>query len=543
MDSWISGMAMESRRNIVNYETGAAKLQTRLYFDKKDEMPSYENFTGWETCAEVLEQAGYNVAPRYTFSGTLYAETGSAPLVVNAVDPAAEARTLAYSSYIELGRYIHSGEFGIALGMMTADKLRIGIPTRPTAAELEELIAAAARGPGGEPDRVAAAFIRSCYQEREAGAQFMESREYAERRARGGMALRRGIPRADMDRLWDLVDATGRNDVRISTVIDYKMAPGAIRQDTWDTDLRPLLTEAERGLLTAIYEYDEPTGSWLLTGDDPARLDAALRAMVRIDYSGAVRHVHQVIDAKVVGLVNSPDPFTNYNIAYMPLDVLQDEAGMMLEDHITELLIRDRTRGAADMTSTIETSAAIRAALDAGLAARGQELPAELDVFFWTDYMSDYLGYESMESGSTKILSILLFILAFIGISNTILLAILERTREIGMMRALGMTDGQVILTYMLEAGFLGLTGSLLGILFGCILNYPMVKYGVDFSEMMERMGGNMGYRVAGNFRGMWKISTIIGSGIAATVLSSLMAFFPTRRAAQTTITESLRFE
>jgi ABC-type antimicrobial peptide transport system permease subunit len=241
--------------------------------------------------------------------------------------------------------------------------------------------------------------------------------------------------------------------------------------------------------------------------------------------------------------VNSPDPATNFNVAYMPLDALQDEAGMMLEGRITELIIRDKTKGPADMTGPAETKAAIRGALDAGLAARGAALPDHLDVFFWMDYVRDYLGYEQQESGSTKILSLLLFFLAMIGISNTMLLAILERTKEIGMMRALGMTDGQLIAVYVLEASFIGFIGSVLGILLGCGLNYPMVKYGIDFSEMLERMGGNMGYRVAGNFRGMWDIPAIILSGAAGTALSGFMALFPTSRAVKMKITDSLRFE
>jgi ABC-type lipoprotein release transport system permease subunit len=537
MDSWIGGMTVESRRNIINYEMGAAKLQTKLYFDKHDEMPSYENFADWETYARILDSAGYNTAPRYAFSGTLYSVTGSAPLVVNAVDPAAEVRTLAYTAYVELGRYIKNGEFGIALGAMTADKLKVGIPTRPTARELEEVITAAAANSADE------AFIRSCYQPLEAKAQFGETQEFAEERAKGNMVLKREISPSDADKLWALLDAIGRNDVRISTVIDYKLAPESVRQDKWDADLWPLLSPAEQDLIRAAYEFDEPTGAYLLIEEDPVKLDAVLQAMIRVDFTGAVRHVNQVIDAKVVGMVNSPDPFNNYNIAYIPLDVLQDEAGMMLEGHVTELLIRDKRLGAADMTGKTETAPAIRAALDAGLAAQGKQLPEELDVFFWMDYVSDYLGYESMENTATKFLSFLLFFLAFIGISNTMLLAILERTKETGMMRALGMTDGQMIFVYMMEAAALGLIGSVLGIIVGCLINIPMVNNGVDFSEMMEQMGGNIGYRVAGNFRGTWKIGTIIGTGIVATILSSLMAFFPTRRANKMAITDSLRFE
>ncbi|MDR0553392.1 MAG: ABC transporter permease, partial [Treponema sp.] len=340
MESWIGGMTSESRRNIVNYEMGAAKLQTALYFDKKDEMPAYENFGDWERYARILDEAGYNAAPRYVFSGTMYSSEASAPLMVYAVDPGAEKKTLAYADYIDFGRYIRNGELGVALGSQTAEKLKVGIPPRPTEEELEELIASIAAG-GAEAD-----FIRSCYQPMEAKAQVGETREIAEGRARGKLILRRELSQADKDRLWNLLDAGGRNDVRISTVIDYKMAPDSVRKDKWDTDLWPALTAEERAIIGAAYEYDDLLEAYMLVETDPAKLDAALRAMIRLDYSGAVRHVNQVIDAKVVGTVNSPDPATNFNAAYMPLDALQGDQGMALEGRVTELLIRDKRLGA-----------------------------------------------------------------------------------------------------------------------------------------------------------------------------------------------------
>ncbi|GHU92012.1 hypothetical protein FACS189476_12760 [Spirochaetia bacterium] len=253
--------------------------------------------------------------------------------------------------------------------------------------------------------------------------------------------------------------------------------------------------------------------------------------MIRIDYSGAVRHVNQVIDAKVVGTINSPDVAINFNVGYMPLDVLQGDEGMALEGRVTELLIRDKKMGVADMTSKIETKDAIKAALAAGLAKQGRSLSGELEVFTWEEYNADYLGYESLEYGATGIVSGLLFFLALIGISNTMLLAILERTKEIGMMRAMGMTNGQLVFVYMTEAFFLGLLGSILGVILGCAINYPMVKYGVSFGSMVEAMDGQVaGLRSASIYRSMWDIPLIIGTGIIATVLSSLMAFLPTRR-------------
>jgi ABC-type lipoprotein release transport system permease subunit len=60
---------------------------------------------------------------------------------------------------------------------------------------------------------------------------------------------------------------------------------------------------------------------------------------------------------------------------------------------------------------------------------------------------------------------------------------------------------------------------------------------------MAESLGGGIGFRVTSILRSVWDVPIIIGSGIAATVLSALTAYFPTRRALKMPITESLRFE
>ncbi|ULQ59496.1 FtsX-like permease family protein [Brucepastera parasyntrophica] len=265
--------------------------------------------------------------------------------------------------------------------------------------------------------------------------------------------------------------------------------------------------------------------------------------MIRADYSGAVRHVNQLVDAVVVGVINSPNPKNNANVGYLPLNVLQDEAGLMLEGHITELLIREKGANDASLPGKKESPGAVQAALVSGLADRGRTLPSELGVYGWKDYAADYLAVSNADAVSTQLMIILLFILSFIGIANTMLMAILERTREIGMLRALGMTDGQLLLSYMLEAGAAGLLGSIAGVIIGCLINIPMVKYGLDFSSITMEAGGDFGYRVASYFRAAWNVPVIIGTGIVATLLSSAMAFFPTRRALKMPVTDSLRFD
>jgi ABC-type lipoprotein release transport system permease subunit len=536
LSCWLGGMAIESRRNIVNYEIGAAKLQTKLYFEKKDEMPSYENFKDWEIYRQALDREGYNSAPRYVFSGMLYSQSGSAPILIHAVDPASEAKTLRYVPFVDFGRYVENGGFEIALGHIAAEKLKVGIPTRPFRMELNELIANVATAPSD------ADFIRSLYDVAPVSRDpFSPDEKIVAGNER--MTLRKNASKAELDRYWDLVAATNRNDIRINAVIDIKAVPEMIRADKWEGELLPSLRAEDVAPVMAAYEYEDILEAYLLTEEDEARLDLILTAMIRAGFSGAVRHVNQLLDVKVVGVINCPAPLPNGNTAFIPLDVLQDDAGMMLEGAVTELIIRDRNVPDSRLPGASESSAAITAALKRGLASMGLTLPDELSVYTWMDLMEEYLGYEAIQIGMPQVISILLFILSFLGISNTILMAILERTKETGMMRAQGMTDGQIIVTYMLEAGFIGFIGSILGIIFGCIINYPVVKYGFDFSSFSDVLSNGIGFRTSAIFRSVWDVPVIIGTGIVATLIASFMAFFPTRKAVKMPITDSLRFE
>ena len=533
INSWLGGMALESRRNIVNYDMSAAKLQTKLYFERHDEKPGYENFTGWERYRDALGREGYNTAPRYVFNGMMLSNSGSAPVTVNAVDPEAEARVLHYAPYVDFGRYPESGKFELAIGTLAAEKLRVGIPTRPRRLELEELIGQVAANPSD------AEFIRSLYDEAKPPKGLFAPTEKAiagnER-----MTLKRGAVRGDLDRLWGMIAATDRNDVRINAVIDIKAVPEMIRGANWEGELIPALRDEDAALVKAAYQYEDFMGAYLLTEEGGHKQNEVLSAMIRAGYRGALRHVNQLINATVTGVINSPDPIPNGNTAYIPIDVLQDEAGMMLEGAVTELLIRAKGVPYTQLPGANESAAAITAALERGL---GEPLPEELAVFYWLDYMADYLGYEALQTGAPQVLAALLFLLSFLGISNTILLAILERTKEIGMMRAMGMTDRQMITAYMLEAGFLGFIGSILGIILGCAINYPMVKHGLDFSAMADTLGGGIGFRVTTVMRSAWNIPIIFGAGIFATLLAACMAYFPTKRAVRMSITDSLRFE
>jgi len=135
----------------------------------------------------------------------------------------------------------------------------------------------------------------------------------------------------------------------------------------------------------------------------------------------------------------------------------------------------------------------------------------------------------------------LIFIIAAVGISNTMLMAIFERIRELGMMRSLGMADRNIRIAFMIEAAGIGFVGSLIGIVLGIGATYFIVEKGIDFTFMMRDM--DMGYRIQGLFRGEWNPMTMIKAFFAGILISSLVAYFPTKRALKMDIPSCLRHQ
>jgi ABC-type antimicrobial peptide transport system permease subunit len=86
-----------------------------------------------------------------------------------------------------------------------------------------------------------------------------------------------------------------------------------------------------------------------------------------------------------------------------------------------------------------------------------------------------------------------MFALAF-GIINTMLMAILERTREIGMMVALGTNKIKIFLLVLFETIYLTLAGAPIGILAGWLACGYYYKNGLDVSGMGKELMSSFGY-------------------------------------------------
>ncbi|MFJ7726631.1 FtsX-like permease family protein [Neobacillus sp. NPDC097160] len=135
-----------------------------------------------------------------------------------------------------------------------------------------------------------------------------------------------------------------------------------------------------------------------------------------------------------------------------------------------------------------------------------------------------YTGSFSIING----LIILSIIVSGIGITNTLLISIMERIREIAMMRAVGVTRRQIVGMILLEGFGIGLAATVIGTLFGILLIYIT-------STFMEVNSLTFDFGVS------WLI--LLFTSLFGIMVSLVSSFAPASRAAKTQLSEALRYE
>ena len=128
---------------------------------------------------------------------------------------------------------------------------------------------------------------------------------------------------------------------------------------------------------------------------------------------------------------------------------------------------------------------------------------------------------------------IIALIVATIGIINTLIMSIYERTREIGIMKAIGATKGTIRLLFTIEGGALGLLGGIIGVIFGYGLG-QMLNFVASRSFLSDFPTFQM------SVFPLWLFFGIIG---LTTAISLLAGLYPANRAARLDPVEALRYE
>ncbi|WP_396587606.1 ABC transporter permease [Bermanella sp. R86510] len=103
---------------------------------------------------------------------------------------------------------------------------------------------------------------------------------------------------------------------------------------------------------------------------------------------------------------------------------------------------------------------------------------------YWPELLPELDAMLSMTNTSLWIMGLILFVIAALGIINTLFMSIYERMWEFAVIKAVGNTPSEVFLMIIWEALLLGLLGVAVGILMGCLGNIWLGAIGIDYSNM-----------------------------------------------------------
>jgi putative ABC transport system permease protein len=139
------------------------------------------------------------------------------------------------------------------------------------------------------------------------------------------------------------------------------------------------------------------------------------------------------------------------------------------------------------------------------------------------------IGLIGQTTGMFDVLALIAMIVAALGVVNTLTMNVVERTREIGMLRSLGMTRNQVMKMILAEAGLMGAVGGVMGLALGLLMSRTVL------SSMNSMAGFSLTY--------VFSAEGFVVGLVIALVVSQLAALWPARRAARLRVIEAIQFE
>ncbi len=245
----------------------------------------------------------------------------------------------------------------------------------------------------------------------------------------------------------------------------------------------------------------------------------------------SARTVHDTTNAdefEVAGLVTTPSNEINITGLFISFEdawELLDAPGLVTE--IDASLPRASSLGLAISRG------------DAAAEALRAELQGErVDPISYL--AKDYLGMRDFKAKNSYVVIFIVLLIAAVGIVNTILMSVYSRIREIGVLRAYGMTRRDISRLFLLEGLAIGIIGSAAGLAVGCLINAPMAAYGFDLSPFASVMGS---LPITGVLRGEWNPGALTFGFAFGVVVSLVSAQIPARKAARFEPTDALRFE
>jgi putative ABC transport system permease protein len=192
-----------------------------------------------------------------------------------------------------------------------------------------------------------------------------------------------------------------------------------------------------------------------------------------------------------------------------------------------------------DYTRAGKVSAQIKQSLaKAGIpiAVSGSDADGELSIQSWTE-IGEYPRLILMMEGIYFWIELVITFLGAFIISNIMMMVVLERKREIGIMKALGLNRRETLWLFLTEGALMGSIGSGVGAVFGFLLCWVFSVYGIDFSSAV----GSLTFPIDPVFYSVVNPLGIVGMFCIGLFVSMVVSYLPSRRAARLDPVEAIK--
>ncbi|MEA3335946.1 MAG: FtsX-like permease family protein [Chloroflexota bacterium] len=222
----------------------------------------------------------------------------------------------------------------------------------------------------------------------------------------------------------------------------------------------------------------------------------------------------------IVGIYDLGMAAAEKGTVFMTLPEAQDLYN--LRDEVTEVTIN---------LDTIGKEASVIAALQAALP--GYEIDS------WDTLRPEIRETITTKLAFTSVFGLIVIFIASIGILNIQLMAVFERTREMGVLAALGMKGRQIMGLFMLEGTMIGVVGAVIGCVLGVALLALVGQKGIDYSFASD-IGGEMIALMGDRIYPSITLSDVISRGITVTIIVMIASLYPAWQASRKEPAEAL---
>ncbi len=231
-----------------------------------------------------------------------------------------------------------------------------------------------------------------------------------------------------------------------------------------------------------------------------------------------INGVMNAVDVEVVGI------FQSFAKEY-------DDAAMMMVMENAQMLLN--TQEVDTIVVLLDDTLALPEVVDQ-ISEKIEQQPLNIEWVEWFNMATFYQKVVDLYNGFFLFINLVIYIVVLFGISNTMIVTVMERTSEIGTLRAIGMRRSGIVRQFLVEGLMLAFLGAILGVLTGIGITWLINSLEI---MMPAPPGSSKGYPLHLQYVEKIWLSTVFIVGIIA----FFATFFPAMQASRKAIVDALR--